>query len=202
MKKNKTSKNWIKRQHKDLYFKQSKVKGYRSRSAFKLIEMDKKFKFLNKNTHLLDLGSSPGGWSQVAKEKIITGKILAIDNKNMKKIDKVTFLQADLLDPLIYEKVHPYFNSKIDVVMSDMAVNTSGIKNLDSFKTGELCLTAMDLALKILNNNGVFLSKLFMGSIFEEINNKAKKYFKKVIKYKPKSSRQESKEIYIYCKNI
>lgn len=202
MKKNKTSKNWIKRQHKDLYFKHSKVKGYRSRSAFKLIEMDKKFKFLNKNTHLLDLGSSPGGWSQVAKEKIITGKILAIDNKNMKKIDKVTFLQADLLDPLIYEKVHPYFNSKIDVVMSDMAVNTSGIKNLDSFKTGELCLTAMDLALKILNNKGVFLSKLFMGSIFEEINNKAKKYFKKVIKYKPKSSRQESKEIYIYCKNI
>jgi len=202
LKKNKTSKNWIKRQHKDLYFKHSKVKGYRSRSAFKLIEMDKKFKFLNKNTHLLDLGSSPGGWSQVAKEKIITGKILAIDNKNMKKIDKVTFLQADLLDPLIYEKVHPYFNSKIDVVMSDMAVNTSGIKNLDSFKTGELCLTAMDLALKILNNNGVFLSKLFMGSIFEEINNKAKKYFKKVIKYKPKSSRQESKEIYIYCKNI
>ena len=202
MKKNKTSKNWIKRQHKDLYFKHSKVKGYRSRSAFKLIEMDKKFKFLNKNTHLLDLGSSPGGWSQVAKEKIITGKILAIDNKNMKKIDKVTFLQADLLDPLIYEKVHPYFNSKIDVVMSDMAVNTSGIKNLDSFKTGELCLTAMDLALKILNNKGVFLSKLFMGSIFEEINNKAKKYFKKVIKYKHKSSRQESKEIYIYCKNI
>ena len=202
MKKNKVSKNWLHKNKRDSYVLESKVQGYRSRSAFKLIEMDKKFKFLNKNTHLLDLGSSPGGWSQVAKEKIITGKILAIDNKNMKKIDKVTFLQADLLDPLIYEKVHPYFNSKIDVVMSDMAVNTSGIKNLDSFKTGELCLTAMDLALKILNNNGVFLSKLFMGSIFEEINNKAKKYFKKVIKYKPKSSRQESKEIYIYCKGI
>ena len=86
MKKNKTSKNWIKRQHKDLYFKHSKVKGYRSRSAFKLIEMDKKFKFLNKNTHLLDLGSSPGGWSQVAKEKIITGKILELDNKYFERV--------------------------------------------------------------------------------------------------------------------
>ena len=202
MKKNKISKNWLNKQLKDPYIKRSKAQGYRSRSAFKLIEMNKKFKFLNKNTQLLDLGSSPGGWSQVAAKKIINGKILAVDTKTMQKIDKVDFMIGDLLDPLIFDKIYSHFNGKIDLVISDMASNTSGNKNLDSYRTGELCLKAMDLAIKILNVNGIFLSKLFMGSIFIDINKKANKYFKKVVKYKPISSRQESKEIYIYCKGI
>ena len=202
MKKNKISKNWLNKQFKDPFVKRSKAQGYRSRSAFKLIEMNKKFKFLNKNTQLLDLGSSPGGWSQVAAKKIVNGKILAVDTKTMQKIDKVDFMIGDLLDPLIFDKIHSHFNSKIDLVISDMAPNTSGNKNLDSHRTGELCLKAMDLAIKILNVNGTFLSKLFMGSIFIDINKKANKYFKKVVKYKPLSSRKESKEIYIYCKGI
>ena len=190
------------KKHRDPFFKQSKIQGYRSRSSFKLIEMDKKFKFLNKTTHLLDLGSSPGGWAQVAAEKISNGKILAVDIKTMESINRVDFLKGDLLDLKIYEKICTYFDKKIDVVISDMAPNTSGNKNLDSYKTGELCLRGMDLAKKILNQDGVFLSKLFMGSIFIEINKKANKYFKKVIKYKPLSSRKESKEIYIYCKGF
>ena len=202
MKKNKISKNWLIKQHKDPFFRQSKIQNYRSRSAFKLIEMNQKFKFLNQNTYLLDLGSSPGGWAQVAAKKIIKGKILAVDIKPMESVNKVNFLKRDLLDPEIYEKIYAYFNKKIDVVISDMAVNTSGNKNLDSYKTGELCLKAMDIAHKILNRDGVFLSKLFMGSIFVEIHKKANKYFKKVVKYKPLSSKQESKEIYIYCKGI
>jgi len=202
LKKNKISKNWIIKQHRDLYFKKSKAQGYRSRSAFKLIEMNKKFKFLHKKTNLLDLGSFPGGWSQAASEKIFDGKILAIDTKFMKKIDGVEFMQGNLLDSKIEIKIFDFFQKKIDVVISDMAANTSGNKNLDSYKTGELCLKAMDLALKILNKDGVFLSKLFMGSVFEEINKNANKYFKKVVKYKPLSSKKESKEIYIYCKGI
>ena len=202
MKKNKISKNWIIKQHRDPYFKKSKAQGYRSRSAFKLIEMNKKFKFLHKKTNLLDLGSFPGGWSQAAREKIFDGKILAIDTKLMEKIERVEFMQGDLLDSKIEIKIFGFFQKKIDVVISDMAANTSGNKNLDSYKTGELCLKAMDLALKILNKDGVFLSKLFMGSVFEEINKNAKKYFKKVVKYKPLSSKKESKEIYIYCKGI
>ena len=95
-----------------------------------------------------------------------------------------------------------YFNDKIDVVLSDMAANTSGNKNLDSCRTGELCLKGMNLAQRILHKNGVFLSKIFMGSIFIEINKKANESFKNVIKYKPLSSRKESKEIYIYCSGI
>ena len=202
MKKNKISKNWIIKQHRDPFFKQSKIQGYKSRSAFKLVEMNEKFKFLNQNSYLLDLGSSPGGWSQVAAKKITKGKILAIDIKLMNKIEKVHFLQGNLLDTTVYDKILTYFEKKIDVVLSDMAADTTGNKNLDSYRTGELCLRGMDLAFKILNKDGVFLSKLFMGSIFAEIHKKANKYFKKVIKYKPLSSKQKSKEIYIYCKGI
>jgi len=202
LKKNKISKNWIIKQHRDPFFKQSKIQGYKSRSAFKLVEMNEKFKFLNQNSYLLDLGSSPGGWSQVAAKKITKGKILAIDIKLMNKIEKVHFLQRNLFDATVYDKILTYFDKKIDVVLSDMAADTTGNKNLDSYRTGELCLRGMDLALKILNKDGVFLSKLFMGSIFAEIHKKANKYFKKVIKYKPLSSKQKSKEIYIYCKGI
>ncbi len=202
MKKNRISKNWLIKKHKDQFFKQSKIQGYRSRSAFKLMEMDQKFKFLYKNTNLLDLGSVPGGWSQVAAKKITKGKILAVDVKPMKKIENVDFLKGDLFDNKILKKIYAYFGKKIDVVISDMAANTSGNKSLDSYRTGELCLKGMNLAQKILHKNGIFLSKVFMGSIFVEINKKANESFKNVIKYKPLSSRRESKEIYIYCSGI
>jgi 23S rRNA (uridine2552-2'-O)-methyltransferase len=202
LKKNKISKNWIIKQHRDPFFKESKIQGYRSRSAFKLLEMNNKFKFINKNTNLIDLGSSPGGWSQVVAKTITKGKILSIDIKPMKKIDRVSYLQEDINNHSIYDKIYKYFGTKVDVVLSDMAANTSGNKDLDSNNTGELCLIAMDLSLKILKKDGTFLSKIFMGSVFQEINKKANKYFKKVVKFKPISSRSNSKEIYIYCKGI
>ena len=202
MKKNKVSKNWLIKQNNDPFFIQSKIQGYRSRSAFKLIEMNKKFKLFKKDLSILDLGSSPGGWSQVAAKEVNKGKILAVDIKPMEKINNVDFIKGDFCDNETREKIIIYFGNKVDVIISDMAVNTSGNKRLDSYKTGELCLNAMNLAQKILCQDGVLLSKIFMGSIFNEINKKAKKYFKKVVKYKPLSSKKESKEIYIYCKGI
>ena len=202
MKKNKISKNWLSKRYRDIYFKKSRAQGYRSRSAFKLIEMNNKFNFLKRSILLLDLGSSPGGWSQVASKKINNGKILAVDIKSMEKINNVDFINGDFSDEEIRKKIINHFKLKIDVVLSDMAVNTSGNKNLDSYKTGELCLKSMDLASQILNQDGVFLSKFFMGSIFQEIKTKASKYFRKVINYKPLSSKKESKEIYIYCKGV
>tara|TARA_Y100000310_G_scaffold297028_1_gene329753 strand:+ start:146 stop:763 length:618 start_codon:yes stop_codon:yes gene_type:complete len=202
LKKNKISKNWLTRQKKDHFFRQSKIKGYRSRSAFKLIEMNKKFKFLKKNLSLLDLGSYPGGWSQIANKEIIKGRILAVDIKTMEKINNVNFIKGDFRENAIFEKIMVYFDNKIDVVLSDMAANTSGNKALDTYRTGELCLGAMSLATKILSKEGVFLSKMFMGSIYDEINKKAKNCFKKVVKYKPLSSKKESKEIYIFCKGV
>ena len=202
MKKNKISKNWLNKKHKDPFFIKSKLQGYRSRAAFKLIEINNKFKFLNKNTILLDLGSSPGGWSQVASDIIKKGKILSVDILEMENIRNVNFLKGDFFSEEIFEKICNFFDNKVDVVISDMATNTSGNKNLDSYRTGELCMHAMDLAKKVMHKNGVFVSKVFMGSIFTEIDAKAKKNFKKVVKYKPLSSKQESKELYIYCKGF
>ena len=202
MKKNKISKNWLINKKKDPFFRQSKIQGYRSRSAFKLIEMNKKFKFLKKNLSLLDLGSYPGGWSQVVNKEIMKGKILAVDIEHMEKINNIDFIRGDFRESKIHEKIMVYFNNKVDVVLSDMAANTSGNKTLDSYQTGELCLNAMSLATKILVKDGVFLSKIFMGSIYSEINEKAKNCFKKVVKYKPLSSKKESREIYIFCKGV
>ena len=202
MKKNKISKNWLKKQKRDPFFKQSKIEGFRSRSAYKLIEMNQKFRFLKKNSFLLDLGSCPGGWSQVAKKEITKGKILAVDIKPMEKISNVNFIRGDFSEQNTYKKIILFFGNKIDVVLSDMAANTSGNKSLDSFRTGELCLKAMDLSRKILSEDGVFLSKIFMGSEFKDINRKAMKFFRKVVKYKPLSSKKESREIYIFCQGI
>ena len=202
MKKNKKLNQYLKIRNRDYFFKQSKIQGYRSRSAFKLIELDKKFKILKSNSLLLDLGSAPGGWSQVAAKKITRGKILAIDIKPMEEINSVKFIQGNFVEKNILLKIKSYFNRSIDLVLSDMAENTSGNKSLDSYRTGELCLNSMDLAKDILTSEGIFLSKVFMGSIFNEINNKAIKNFKNVVIYKPTSSKKESKEIYIFCKGL
>ena len=199
---NKKSKNWLAKRKKDQFFKQSKIEGFRSRSAFKLIEMNQKFKFLKKKISLLDIGSCPGGWSQVASKEITNGRILAVDIKPMEKISNIDFIKGDFNQNEIHQKIMIYFNSKIDVVLSDAAANTTGNKTLDSYRTGELCLNAMDLSNKILSKDGIFLSKLFMGSTFKEINKKAKKYFKRTVIYKPLSSKKESKEIYIFCKGV
>jgi len=200
LKKNKISKNWIRKQHKDQFVKKSKIQGYRSRSAYKLIEMNEKFKFLKYNSNLLDLGSSPGGWSQVASKEIKKGKILGIDIKPMDKIDGVDFINGDFCNKEIQKNIMSYFNNKIDVVISDTAANTTGNQSLDAYKTGELCLTAMDFSIKILSERGFFLSKMFMGSIYDEIRKKAKKSFKTAVTYKPEASRKESNEVYIFCK--
>ena len=202
MKKNRISKSWLIEQRRDYFVRQAKIQGYRSRSAFKLIDMNKKFKFLKKKLSLLDLGSCPGGWSQVAKKETINGKILAVDIKSMEKINNVDFIKGDFRESEIYAKIMIYFNNKVDVVLSDAAENTTGNKTLDSYRTGELCINAMNLAKKILAKDGIFLSKIFMGSTFKEINERAKKCFKRVVIYKPLSSKKESREIYIFCKEI
>ena len=202
MKKNKISKNWIRKQHRDIYFRYSKIHGYRSRSAFKLIEIDKKFRlFLNKKT-LLDLGSSPGGWTQVATKIIIKGKILSVDLKKMDPIINSKFILGNFLMQEVKNEILDYFDEKIDIIISDMAPNTTGNKNLDSLATGELCLEAMNFSKNIIKKNGFFVSKIFMGSNFNEILNIAKRLFKNVSIFKPKSSRKESKENYIICKNL
>jgi len=202
LKKNKISKNWINRQRRDIYVRQSKVDGYRSRAVYKLQEIDEKFKILKNGISLIDLGAAPGGWSQYAAKKVKNGKILSIDLIKMENIDNTIQIIGDFTETNYQAQIKKYFKSKVDVVVSDMAVNTTGNKNVDSISTGELCKEAMFFAKDMLSKDGKFVSKIFMGSTFNEVVNMAKKVFKKVSVFKPKSSRKNSKENFIICKNL
>ena len=185
--------------YQDHYFNKAKNLGYRSRSAFKLLELNDKFKFLKNQISLLDLGSFPGGWCQVANQKIKDGKILGIDKKIVEKIKGVKLIEGDFLDENVRNSISKYFDSKVDVVLSDMAANTTGNKSLDCIRTNQLCSEVLDFSKKVLSKNGVVVSKLFMGEDFEDVKLKAKKNFKKINLFKPKSSKSESKETYLYC---
>ena len=202
MKKNKISKNWINRQKRDIYVRQSKVDGYRARSAYKLIEIDKKFKIFKNGMFILDIGAAPGSWSQYASKAIKNSKIISIDLKDMSPINNGIHIKGDFTEPDIQEKIKKNLIKEFDVVMSDMAVNTTGVKNLDSIQTGELCKEAMIFSKKVISSKGYFISKIFMGSTFNEIVALGKKIFREVKVFKPLSSRKESKESFIVCKKI
>ena len=202
MKKNKISKNWINKQKRDIYVRQSKVDGYRARSAYKLIEIDKKFKIFKNKMTILDIGAAPGSWSQYVSKIVTNGKIISVDLKKMEKINNTIQIIGDFTNPIIQDQIKNKLTSKAEVVMSDMAVNTTGVKNLDSIQTGELCKEAMIFSKDVISPDGFFISKLFMGSSFNEIVALGKKIFKEVKVFKPQSSRKESKESFIVCKNL
>ena len=202
MKKNKISKNWINKQKRDIYVRQSKLEGYRSRAVYKLQEIQTKFKVINNGMSIVDLGAAPGSWSEFISRKFKNIKLVAIDLKELDKIENVTHIKGDFTDEITQKKIEKNFDEKIDLVVSDMAVNTTGNKNVDSLVTGELSIEALNFSLKILKKNGIFVSKIFMGSSFNEIVDSAKKNFKEFHVYKPPSSRKESKENFIICKNL
>ncbi len=202
MKKNKISKKWLNRQKSDIYVRESKNQGYRARSVYKLIEINEKFKIFKNGISVIDLGAAPGSWSQYCSRVIKQGRIVSIDLKKMEKIDKIVQINGDFTETFIREKIKKLFNSKVEVVLSDMAANTTGIKNLDAIHTGELCIEAMKFSHEILTKNGIFVSKIFMGGPFNEIIKDAKSIFREVKVFKPKSSRSDSKESFIICKNL
>ena len=200
MKKNKISKNWIIRQKRDIFVRQSKIEGYRSRAIYKLKEIDEKFKIFKNTTSIIDLGAAPGSWSQYIIRQYKKSLVLAIDLLDFEHIDKVNKIVGDFTKSENKEKIKNFFDKKVDVVISDMAVNTTGNKNLDAIVTGELCIEAMEFAFEMLNKKGKFVSKIFMGSSFNEIVADAKKKFREVNIFKPLSSRKDSKESFIICK--
>ena len=202
MKKNKISKNWVNKQRRDIYVRQSKVDGYRARSAYKLIELDEKFKIFKGGINVIDIGAAPGSWSQYASKVIKNGKLISIDLKPMDKIEHTIQIKGDFTELSTQNQIKEILAKKIDVIMSDMAVNTTGIKNIDAIQTGELCIEAMLFSKDIISEKGFFISKLFMGSSFNEIVALGKKIFREVKVFKPKSSRKDSKESFIICKNL
>ena len=195
----KKSNSWRIKQHRDQFFKKSKTLGYRSRASFKLIEINKKFGFIKDKTNLLDLGSCPGGWSQVASQIIKTGKIMSIDIKDMDPIKNLKFFKGDILENTTKNEVINFFKSNLDVIISDMAADTTGNKSLDSIRTNQLCTEVINFSQNTLKPKGVLVSKIFMGEDFIEVKNLAKSVFKKVNFFKPESSRKESKETYLHC---
>ena len=197
-----SSKRWLQEHVNDHYVQKANKEGWRSRAIYKLEEIQKKDKLIKPGMTLVDLGAAPGGWSQFTIEKYKNCKLLSIDLVEMKPIGNSYQIVGDFNKQSSKEKIINYFKDKVDLVMSDMAVNTTGNKNLDAVVTGELCLESLRFARDQLKENGFFVSKIFMGSTFKEIVSEAKLTFRETNIYKPPSSRKESKESFIICKKL
>ena len=202
MRKNRISKNWINKQSRDIYVRKSKVEGYRSRAVYKLKEINNKFKIIKNGYSVLDLGLAPGSWSQFISRNFKNCRLLGIDLLDVETIDNVCILKGDFKDLKNQNKIEEFFYKGIDTIISNMAVNTTGNKNIDSIVTGDLAMEAMGFATNKLKKDGQFVSKIFIGSSFKEIVSMAKKNFKETHIFKPLSSRKDSKESFIVCKKL
>ena len=190
-----SSREWLARQLNDPYVKEARTKGYRSRAAFKLLELDEKFRFLKKGARILDLGSAPGGWSQVA---VARGAIVvAADVLAMEEIPGVTFFQADLTDEATPDLLKDALGGPADIVLTDMAAPTTGHRATDHIRTSALVEIALDVAEDTLRPGGTFVGKVFQGGATNDLLARIKKSFRDVKHVKPPASRAESVELYL-----
>lgn len=203
MAKKKSSKQWIDRHVRDEYVKKSKVDGYRSRAAYKLLEIDRKDRVFENVRVVIDLGAAPGGWSQVAAAKVTSGVLLAVDLLQMEPIPGVQFIQGDFCDDLILDRLLSLTNGKsVDLVLSDMAPNITGMWAVDQPASMQLVELAFDLATETLAPAGVFVVKVFQGEGFDALVKDLRQRFGQVAIRKPKASRDESREVYIVAKGF
>ena len=196
MKKTNSQNIWLKRQKKDVFVKLSKARGYRSRAAFKLIEINRKFKIINQSSKVIDLGASPGGWTQVVSElQNKKNQIIAIDKKRMEPIENCKFLFNDISNFLKYDETLK--RNHYDVILSDMAANSSGHRFTDQANAEKTYYLAQEFALRYLAINGSFVCKFFRNSLEKTILHNIKQNFNIVKTFKPDASRKDSKEIYL-----
>ena len=196
----KSSKQWLRRHVSDSYVRQAKAQGYRSRAAFKLLELDEKERLFRPGAVVVDLGAAPGSWSQVAAERVRPGgKVIAVDLLDIAPISGVTVLKGDFrrLDLLA-----PLAGMRADVILSDLSPNLSGIANVDQARAAEMSFAALDFCRKALKNGGIFLLKAFHGEAFDEVMKRLKQDFGTVLVRKPGASRGESKETYVVCRSL
>ena len=198
-----SNRHWRKSQSEDFFIKDSKRKGYRSRSVYKLSEIDQKFNILKNVKTAIDIGSCPGGWSEYAIKKVRSGKLLAIDINEMEPIDGVSFIQGNIQDQILQEKLFEEIgNKKFDLIISDMSPNKTGNKVSDQYKFYNIADSILEFSQKGLMSKGMMIMKVFIGHGFEEFKSDLRKNFETVIYFKPKSSRKESRETYVIAKNI
>ena len=198
-----SNRHWRKSQSEDFFIKDSKRKGYRSRSVYKLSEIDQKFNIFKNVKTAIDIGSCPGGWSEYAIKKIRSGKLLAIDITQMEPIDGVSFIQGNIQDQILQEKLFEEIgNKKFDLIISDMSPNKTGNKVSDQYKFYNIADSILEFSQKGLMSKGMMIMKVFIGHGFEEFKSDLRENFETVIYFKPKSSRKESRETYVIAKNI
>ena len=193
-----SSNRWLQRQLNDPYVAESKRLGYRSRAAFKLIQLNEKFHFLGKGKRIIDLGCAPGGWTQVAaKYNKGSGEIIGMDLLPTEAIDGAILLQQDFTADDAAENIKALLHGPADVVMSDMAANTTGVQNIDHLRTLNLVEAAYEFAKEVLAPGGIFIAKVFQGGTEGMLLNDMKIHFQKVTHFKPDASRQDSVEMYV-----
>ncbi|RZI46442.1 RlmE family RNA methyltransferase [Candidatus Finniella inopinata] len=198
-----SSRQWLLRQLNDPYVHKAKHMGYRSRAAFKLLEIDQKFKLLKPGITVIDLGAAPGGWAQVATQKVITtkkrGLIVAIDLQDIKPLTDITFLQGDFLDEAVQAQLQTLLPDKADVVLSDMAAPACGMTDVDHIRIMDLLENVYEFCLVSLKPGGAMVAKVLRGGAENVLLQKLKKSFTKVVHFKPPASRQHSSEMYVVC---
>ncbi len=200
-KKGVNSSRWLERHLNDEFVLQSKIDGFRSRSSYKLIEIEKKFGVFSKCKNVLDLGCAPGGWLQVAKMySPKSAKIIGIDRLEIKKIDGITFIEKDIFDDNVEEIINEYFNGKIDVLLSDMSPNSSGNKSVDHLRIVSLVERVLEISKNTLRSEGFLISKIFQGGAQGELIKLMKKDLNNIKYFKPRASRKESSETYLIAK--
>ncbi len=193
-----SSTRWLERQLNDPYVHAAKAKGYRSRAAFKIVELDDRFRFFAKGARVLDLGAAPGGWSQIAAERVgPKGRVVAMDILEMMPLEGVTVLQADMLDEATPAMLVDALGGPADVVLTDMAAPTTGHRPTDHLRTSALLEAALDMADEVLRPGGTFVGKAFQGGAASDLLQRLKKSFSNVRHVKPPASRAESVELYL-----
>ena len=199
MARSKTSLGWLKRHVNDPYVKQAQKDGYRSRASYKLLEIQEKDKLIRPGMSVIDLGAAPGGWSQVTSRLIGgQGRLIASDILEMDSIPDVTFVHGDFTqDEVLAQILEAVGNSQVDLVISDMAPNMSGLPAVDMPRAMFLCELALDLSTRVLKPGGDFLIKIFQGEGFDEFHKSVRQQFEKVQMRKPTSSRDRSREQYL-----
>lgn len=196
----KSSKQWLRRHVTDSYVRKAKEQGYRSRAAFKLLEIDAKEKLLRPGMIVVDLGAAPGGWSQVAAAKVRPGgRVIAIDLLPIAPISGVTVLRGDFREQILLDSLH---DGKADLILSDVSPNLSGIANVDQARSLEMAAAAVDFCRKALKPEGVFVVKAFHGEAFEALMVRLKAGYRKVKVVKPSASRGESAETYVVARGL